>query len=229
MKLLYLLILGLFALFAVASTNLVFAESINLTSANQSVLNSAISNEGFAGLLVSNVSVPTPDFSITPMLNYSTAQTILLNLTAAASDAAIGYGGLYCPHSLQNPNCISFLNVTNITRILPYGIIPSGDAYVAAGQSAYYLGVDNATGQVSVYNVSVIQAQPNMCVSIGNDTVCGAGTHDITVPDATVSPVLYSNLIAGNKLDFTYSVTRGATLLYSAAHPRWATIPSSQP
>jgi hypothetical protein len=192
-----------------------FNATSNLSTMNQTILNVLLANNSAPGVIVSNVTIPAVNFS-EQNLSYSDMQTILLNLTAGASGSTISHGALACPHSITNPNCNDFLNITNETLVIPYGKVRNGSKYYTPDDSLYYIGIDNVTGRMIIYNYTVEKATPVLAVTIGNVTETGNANVLVSdfervpggfrISDAPYNMTIKLESAALNNLTYRYSM-----------------------
>jgi hypothetical protein len=133
-----------------------------LSAENQSLLTGLLSNESTPALTVSNSIIPGPNLLVSA-LNYSQTQIILNNLTGSSSTQL--FSSKTKTHSLNSASSDAFLNVTTVAENVPFGLISN----VPVGHKGYYIGVENETGQVVVYNVTVTPITPTLSINFTFD------------------------------------------------------------
>ncbi len=198
--------------------------NFNLSTANQTILNALLSNNSATGVFVSNVMTPAVNFS-EQNLSYSDMQTIMLNLTAGASGETIHHGTIACPHSITNPSCNDFLNITNVSYTIPYGEVKNGSRYYTPDESLYYIGIDNVTGRMTIYNYTVEKATPVLAVTMGNVTETVNAKVLVSdfervpggfrISDAPYNMTIKLESVALNNLTYSYSMRNPETSVFN--------------
>jgi hypothetical protein len=213
------------------TTTTTIPQSDNLSEANQTILDNLISNQSPTGLLVSNLTVPKPNLSVQSM-NYSQALADLNNFTQVQTVSI--FSPRLGKRQLMNVNPSIFLNITNITEQIPYGTTlkqTDGFQYLP-NDSLYYLGINNHTGQINFYNLTVVKNQSYICINLTsnlfNQDICNAGTYRLNSPavigghfglhgntSVQITAKLSSSLIGSQQVPFKALITNGNQTLVS--------------